>query len=47
MITKETRTKCFEWGAALMILAFQLGCFYLLIICAQAFFIGLNSMLAQ
>lgn len=47
MITKETKTKCLEWGAALLILAFQLSCFYLLILCAQAFFIGLNTMLAQ
>lgn len=47
MISKEAKTKCLEWGVALLILAFQLGCFYLLILCAQAFFIGLNMMLAQ
>jgi hypothetical protein len=44
MISKQTKTKCLEWGAALLILAFQLGCFYLLIVCAQAFFIGLDVM---
>ncbi len=36
--------KLLEASAFLLILAFQLGCFYLLVICAQAFFIGLEVM---